>query len=26
LLEKVLDIFMDKQDKESPEESFELVM
>ena len=26
LLEKVLDIFMDKQDKESPEERFELVM
>jgi nitrogenase molybdenum-iron protein beta chain len=26
LLEKVLDIFMDKQDKEAPEEKFELVM
>lgn len=26
LLEKMLDIFMDKQDKESPEERFELVM
>ena len=26
LLEKILDAFMDKQDRESPEESFELVM
>jgi nitrogenase molybdenum-iron protein beta chain len=26
LLEKILGVFMDKQDAESPEESFELVM